>query len=254
MLRHYCNDHMDDWDAYLAAVEFAYNSSKHASTGFTPFYMNYAYEPTTPLELVADARAEHSSGATDFLARLRSVEAEAKAHLEAARKRMAANVDAHKREHGYKAGDKVWLSTANLRSPKKGKLSKPFCGPYKIVEMVSKNAAKLELPNTMRIHPVRNVSELKPCVEPEDARGQEQAPAPAPFVNDAGNEVWEVEALENRRSRKVKGRKTYDYYVKWKGFPATDNMWVNEKTLIEDGLEETIKEYDERHPRDARGK
>ena len=40
MLRAFVNLHRDDWDEHLATVEFAYNSSPHTSTGFTPFELN----------------------------------------------------------------------------------------------------------------------------------------------------------------------------------------------------------------------
>jgi transposase InsO family protein len=37
-----------NWAAILPAVEFAINSSKHASTGYTPFYLCYDQEVITP--------------------------------------------------------------------------------------------------------------------------------------------------------------------------------------------------------------
>ena len=35
-----------------------------------------------------------------------------------------------------------------------------FVGPYKIEKIVSSNAVKLELPSTVKIHPVVNVSRI----------------------------------------------------------------------------------------------
>jgi len=40
------------------------------------------------------------------------------------------------------------------------KLTKRFVGPYKIKEIISSNAVKLELPSTVKIHPVVNVSRV----------------------------------------------------------------------------------------------
>ncbi|KAJ9520936.1 hypothetical protein QJQ45_014130 [Haematococcus lacustris] len=40
MLRNFVSPHHDDWDTHLTAAEFAYNSSVHAATGFTPFHLN----------------------------------------------------------------------------------------------------------------------------------------------------------------------------------------------------------------------
>ena len=37
MLRAYVNEKQNDWDQHLTAIEIAYNNSKQASTGFSPF-------------------------------------------------------------------------------------------------------------------------------------------------------------------------------------------------------------------------
>jgi len=41
------------------------------------------------------------------------------------------------------------------------KLAKRFVGLYKVKKIVSLNAVKLELPSTVRIHPVVNVSRIQ---------------------------------------------------------------------------------------------
>jgi len=40
------------------------------------------------------------------------------------------------------------------------KLTKRFVGPYKVKEIISSNAIELELPNSIKIHPVVNVSRV----------------------------------------------------------------------------------------------
>ena len=40
------------------------------------------------------------------------------------------------------------------------KLMERFIGPYKVKKIVSVNAVELELPSTIRIHPVVNVSRI----------------------------------------------------------------------------------------------
>jgi len=44
-LRHYINYQQDDWTEWLAAAEFAYNDKKHATTGKTPFELNFGRHP-----------------------------------------------------------------------------------------------------------------------------------------------------------------------------------------------------------------
>lgn len=52
MLSLYVNDNQKDWDVHLPFVTSAYNTSKQASTGHTPFYMLHGKE----------CRSVHDSG------------------------------------------------------------------------------------------------------------------------------------------------------------------------------------------------
>jgi len=65
---------------------------------------------------------------------------------------------------GYKVGDLVILSTKDLKYQmvrrRMEKLTERFVGPYKIKKVVSSNAVELELPSTVKIYPVVNVSRV----------------------------------------------------------------------------------------------
>ena len=68
-------------------------------------------------------------------------------------------------------------------------------GLYKVKRVVSTNTIELELPSTIKIHPVVNVSKVqlyKPQVE-----GQKVV-LPQPVVID-GEEKYEIEKILNRR-------------------------------------------------------
>ena len=45
MLRHYVNEHHDDWDLYATALTYAYNIHVHRSTGTTPFSLVLSRPP-----------------------------------------------------------------------------------------------------------------------------------------------------------------------------------------------------------------
>ena len=67
-------------------------------------------------------------------------------------------------EEEYRVEDLVLLSTKDLKWQMKGrrseKLTKRFVGPYKVKGIVSSNAIDLELPKSIKIHPVVNVSRV----------------------------------------------------------------------------------------------
>jgi len=69
----------------------------------------------------------------------------------------------------YRVGDLVMLSTKDLKyqmiERRTEKLIKRFIGPYKIKKIVSTNVVELELPSTIRIYPVVNVSKICRYVE-----------------------------------------------------------------------------------------
>ena len=72
-------------------------------------------------------------------------------------------------------------------------------GPYAIEEVVSSNAVKLQLPSSMRIHPVVNVSRIV-CYK-EQVKGQKVEEGKP--VEIEGVEEWEVEKILNKK--KIRG-------------------------------------------------
>jgi len=69
----------------------------------------------------------------------------------------------------YKVGDLVMLSTKDLKYQmvrrRTEKLIERFIGLYKIKKIVLLNAVKLELPSTIKIHSVVNVSRIQRYIE-----------------------------------------------------------------------------------------
>ena len=65
----------------------------------------------------------------------------------------------------YRVEDLVLLSTKDLKWQMKGrrleKLTEHFVGPYKVKGIVLSNAIELELPKSIKIHPVVNVSRVQ---------------------------------------------------------------------------------------------
>jgi len=117
------------------------------------------------------------------------------------------------------------------------KFTERFVGPYRVKAIISSNAIKLDLPTTVKIYPVVNVSRVrwyKPQVE-----GQKKE-APQPVVIE-GEEEWEVEKIINKR--KVQGRDKY--LVRWKGCMAEEDTWESRENLrnVMELVEEFKREY-----------
>jgi hypothetical protein len=81
---------------------------------------------------------------------------------------------------------------------------------------VGSRAYKLDLPATVKLHPVFHISLLEPTTNTEPIPGHNQPPPPPVIVDD--HQEWEVEEiLDSRRYRKQ-----LQYRVKWIGYPDTD--------------------------------
>jgi len=98
----------------------------------------------------------------------------------------------------YKVGDLVMLSTKDLKYQMVGrrteKLIERFVGLYKIKKIVSLNAVELELPSTVKIHPVVNVSRIRRYIGQVEGQKKKQL---LPVII-KGEEEWEVERILNK--------------------------------------------------------
>jgi len=101
--------------------------------------------------------------AMEFVERMKKVYEEAEAALKKAQEDMKRQADRGRKEtENWKKRDKVLLSTKDsvFKERLARKLVDQYVGPYTIEEVVSTNAVKLQLPTSMRIHLVVNVSQI----------------------------------------------------------------------------------------------
>jgi hypothetical protein len=239
-LRHYVSPTQDDWDAHLPYIEFAINTSKHASTLETPFFLNYGHHPRVPLDLHLP-QAASSPGVAKFARCMQEALARAKKCMEAAAQRQKAYADTKRSPVHIKLHDQVLLSTKNinLKSPGTKKLLPKWIGPFTVVKDIKGIAFKLALPVTMsKIHPVFHASLLKPYFP----SGSTQPPPP-PILDDEGDLVYFVETILDHRLRKS-GRKTiHEYLIKWRGYSHEHNTWEPESNVFDGDL---IADYHKR--------
>ena len=60
-LRAFVNWEQNDWARLLPMAEFAYNNAKNASTGHTPFELNYGFHPRVSFKNNVDPRSRSRS-------------------------------------------------------------------------------------------------------------------------------------------------------------------------------------------------
>ena len=155
----------------------------------------------------------------------------------------------HRVDHQFNLGGEVYLSTKREKdfklirfNSKSGydKFVPRFLGPFKIVRKVSSHAYELDLPVSMKMHPVVHIRYLKaPKVAKRYPNRIDSYRLPPEVVGDSLE--YEVEAILKQRVRKYgKGfRKTY--LLHWKGYPSEEDTWEPKCNLK--NSEELLKEF-----------
>ena len=132
-----------------------------------PFKANYRQDPRMGFKMRKKGKYE---GVEKFVIKIKEIQEKAKAAVGKAQEKMKKYIDKRREEvDDYKVGDLVILSTKNLKYQmvrrRTEKLTEKFVGPYRIKKIVSSNVVELELPSTVKIHLVVNVSKIQRYVE-----------------------------------------------------------------------------------------
>jgi len=203
-LRMFIDHRQEQWLDWLGTAEFTYNNKVNTSTKVSPFRANSGRDPRVGFEMRKKGMNE---GAETFAKRMKEVQEEAQAALRKSQEETKKYVDRKRSEaEEYCVGDWVLLSTKDLKFQMVGrrteKLTEQFVGPYKVKKIVSTNVIELELPSTVKIHPVVNVSRVRRYRD--QVEGQKETPRPVVIK---GEEEWEVEKILNKR--KIRGKKKF---------------------------------------------
>jgi len=102
-----------------------------------------------------------------------------------------------------------------MKGRRSEKLTECFVGPYKVKGIISSNVIELELPKSIKIHPVVNVSRIQ-LYKPQVERQKKIPPKP---VIIKGEEEFEVEKILNKRMIREKEK----FLVRWKGYMAEED-------------------------------
>ena len=102
-----------------------------------------------------------------------------------------------KKSKDWKKGDRVLLSTKDLVFKERPvrKLVERYVGPYRIEEVVSINTVKLQLPISMRIYLVVNISQIVRYREQVEGQKKEKEKP----IEVEGVKEWEIEKILNKR-------------------------------------------------------
>jgi len=143
-------------------VKFVFNNKVHTATKSSLFKVNYGREPRMGFDI---RKKEKNVKAEEFVKEMKNRHEEAKAALVKSQEKMKKQTDRNRKEaEEYRVEDKVLISTKDfpmeLMKRTTKKLTEKYIEPYVVKKIVLENSVELELPVSLRIHPVVNVRRI----------------------------------------------------------------------------------------------
>uniref|UniRef100_A0A8C6NLP1 Integrase catalytic domain-containing protein n=1 Tax=Nothobranchius furzeri TaxID=105023 RepID=A0A8C6NLP1_NOTFU len=228
-LRCFVSAQPSQWPKYLLWAELSHNLHTSSTTHMSPFEVCYGYQPP----VFAHQEPKVAVPAAQSLVRCcKNAWIKAQASITRAKARYARQ---HLRRHrpgpSYVPGDKVWVSTADLRFRAKSKnLAPRFLGPYTVQKVINPVSYRLRLPATLRIHPTFHISRLKPYVESSLLPPPAPAPPPARFLD--GEPIYTIRRILDARCR---GR-GWQYLVDWADYGPEERSWEPARSILDPAL------------------
>lgn len=243
-LRPFINNHQDNWSDLLPMIDFAAAALPSESTNASPFLVDCGYEPRTsfdwkPIEknLPRDERISRQQ-AQDATKRMEKIWSTIGTRIRQAQDRQKRQADRRRRPIDFDVGDRAWLSLRHYRTDRPNKkLDNQMAGPFPILEKVG-NSYKLELPESMKIHPVFSPDKLRRAAD-DSLPGQVVEPSEPIVIGD--EHEWEVEEILASRVC----RRRLQYQVKWTGFDE-DRTWYPAANFK--GSPHRIRDYHQQYP------
>ncbi|MBW0507349.1 hypothetical protein O181_047064 [Austropuccinia psidii MF-1] len=135
-----------DWCTLIAALELAYKTSIHASTGKPPAMLEKGWNPKLPVDTLKKDLVHIHSNASSFNLLLDKVRDHANRCMNDAFEYAKKKWDKIHKTPEFKVGDLILVSTLNFNNIKgPNKLKYSFAGPFIIKALHGTNAVQVEL-------------------------------------------------------------------------------------------------------------
>ncbi len=140
LLRVFCSRHTDDWEKFLPQVVGAYNSTRHATTGVSPYMLLTGHERSMPLIYLYPQFSTEKLSPFQYVRRTIKRQQELnelmRANTQQAQLRQKRNFDKHcKGPQAYEVGDWVWVFCRIRPAGGTAKLLRGWRGPFCIKDV-----------------------------------------------------------------------------------------------------------------------
>lgn len=182
MMAKLVNSNQRDWDERLPVIAFAYRTSVHETTGYTPFFLLFGREARIPADIVYGAPPDdgvRSDSLSEFVdrqqQRLRDAYDQVRQDLKGCAQRRKRQYDLRTRPRTYNVGSWVWCLDPRRRTGRYKKWQSPYCGPFLVTRQ--RGPVNYEIQLGPRARPrVVHVDKLKECLTPPTNDWSQPAP------------------------------------------------------------------------------
>jgi hypothetical protein len=217
-LRIHVNYQQDNWARLLFVIEFAYNNSWHSvikTSSFTTLYRNE--DVSKWKDQIQDDSEKNVSATRARVEEVTKLRNQLYKRLKRTRSKQAKYYDEKHTFRSFNVEDKILLNFKNIHIFESSKkLDHKYYESFEIEESIEKQAYKLRLSHTFRIHNVFYVFLLKSYRE----RFDEVMTSSSVIVDEERHD--EVKLILNSRTY----RKRLQYLIKWLNWSDTENQWI----------------------------
>lgn len=138
-LKHYINQKQTNWDEWIPMATFAYNTTVHSSTKFTPYELVFGMQPKLPTSLTQTPEFHYTYDdyAQDLKMKLNKSFEIARNNIQQSKETNKKYYDKNSSHTVYKVGDLVYLLNETSIPSTSRKLNPAYTGPYEIISVDS---------------------------------------------------------------------------------------------------------------------
>ena len=141
LLRVYTSRRMQDWDEHIDGILGAYNSTRHATTGFSPYMLQHGAEKSIPLSFIYPEFAARGFNSEEefvehLLARQQEIHELVRRNTHQEQLRQKLKFDRHLKAKAHAVGDAVWAFCHIIPRGGTRKLIRAWRGPHKVTDVL----------------------------------------------------------------------------------------------------------------------